>query len=161
MHEAFQMVFVEYDHMIEQFTSTAADESFRNAIRPRASEAGPFHLDTKWLPYIIENAMEFNPDGVLARANDLSGLKRSNFWNSSRVVGPRSLSSRTPSWLMMKVFTPVTPYSARQAMPLFLVPGLENGELMAQGDNFCLQGYSRTQCITQECKQRHQDQDHR
>jgi hypothetical protein len=44
-HEAFQMVFVEYDHMIEQFATTAANEPFRNAILPRASEAGPFRLD--------------------------------------------------------------------------------------------------------------------
>ena len=34
VHEAFQMVFVEYDHMIEQFASTAANEPFRDAILP-------------------------------------------------------------------------------------------------------------------------------
>jgi hypothetical protein len=43
------MVLVEYDHMIEQFATTAANEPFRNAILPRASEAGPFRLDTEAL----------------------------------------------------------------------------------------------------------------
>jgi hypothetical protein len=38
-HEVFQMVFVEYDHIIKQFAPTAADEPFRNAILPRTSEA--------------------------------------------------------------------------------------------------------------------------
>lgn len=41
------MVFVEYDHMIEQFATTAANEPFRNAILPRASEAGLFRSDTE------------------------------------------------------------------------------------------------------------------
>ena len=35
-HEPFQMVFVEYDHMIEQFATTAANEPFRNAVLPWA-----------------------------------------------------------------------------------------------------------------------------
>ena len=34
-HQAFQMAFVDYDHMIEQFAPTASDEPFRNAILPR------------------------------------------------------------------------------------------------------------------------------
>ena len=57
-HEAFQMVFVEYDHMIEQFAPTAADEPFRNAILPRASETGPFRLDTEALDGIDYVALE-------------------------------------------------------------------------------------------------------
>jgi hypothetical protein len=52
MHEAFQMAFVEYDHMIEQFAPTAANEPFRNATLPRASEAGPFRLNTEALDCI-------------------------------------------------------------------------------------------------------------
>ena len=49
IHESFQMVFIKYDHMIEQFAPTAADEPFRNAILPRASEASPFRLDAEAL----------------------------------------------------------------------------------------------------------------
>ena len=54
IHEAFQMVFVEYDHMIEQFATTGANEPFRNAILPRASETGPFRLDAEDL-YCIDH----------------------------------------------------------------------------------------------------------
>jgi len=49
MHQAFQMVFVEYNHMIEQFATTAANEPFGNTILPRASEAAPFRLDAEAL----------------------------------------------------------------------------------------------------------------
>ena len=48
-HEAFQVALVEYDHMIDQFATTAANEPFRNTILPRASEAGPFRFDTEAL----------------------------------------------------------------------------------------------------------------
>lgn len=48
-HEAFQMLFVDYDHMIEQFAPTASDEPFRNVVLPRASEAGPFRLHAEAL----------------------------------------------------------------------------------------------------------------
>ena len=41
------MVFVQYDHMIEQFAMAAANEPFRNAILPRASETGPLRLDAE------------------------------------------------------------------------------------------------------------------
>src|SRR6516162_7148053 len=58
MHEAFQMAFVEYDHMIEQFATTAANEPFRNAILPRAFEAGLFRLETKTLDCIDYLAVE-------------------------------------------------------------------------------------------------------
>ena len=57
-HEAFQMMFVEYDHMIKQFAPTAADEPFRNAILPRASDASPFWLDTEALDGIDYAAVE-------------------------------------------------------------------------------------------------------
>jgi len=52
------MVFVEYDHMVEQFATTTANEPFRNAILPRASEAGPFRLDTEALYCIDYIAVE-------------------------------------------------------------------------------------------------------
>ena len=52
IHEPFQMVFFEYDHMIEQFATTAANEPFGNAVLPRTLEAGPFRLDTKALDCI-------------------------------------------------------------------------------------------------------------
>jgi hypothetical protein len=45
IYEAFQVVFVEYDHMIEQFATTAANEPFRNAILSRTSETGAFWMD--------------------------------------------------------------------------------------------------------------------
>ena len=52
-------------------------------------------------------------------------MKRSIFLNSSRVVGPKSFSYTTPSWLTMKVFTPVTSYSAgaaTRAKPPIITP---------------------------------------
>ena len=49
IHEAFQMTFVEHDHMIKQFATAAANEPFRNAILPGTSETGPFRLDTEAL----------------------------------------------------------------------------------------------------------------
>jgi hypothetical protein len=52
------MVFIEYDHMIEQFAPTAADEPFRNAILPRASDASPFRLDAEALDGIDYVAVE-------------------------------------------------------------------------------------------------------
>jgi hypothetical protein len=52
------MVFIKYDHMIEQFAPTAADEPFRNAILPRASDASPFWLDTEALDGIDYAAVE-------------------------------------------------------------------------------------------------------
>ena len=57
-HEAFQMVFVEDDHMIEQFAPTTAHKPLRNAVLPRASEAGPFRLDTEALDGIDYGAVE-------------------------------------------------------------------------------------------------------
>jgi hypothetical protein len=52
------MLFVEYDHMIEQFAPTASNEPFRNAILPRASETGPFRLDAEALDGVDYVAFE-------------------------------------------------------------------------------------------------------
>jgi hypothetical protein len=52
------MVLVEYDHMIEQFASTAAHKPFRNPILPRASVAGPFRLDSEALDCLDYVAIE-------------------------------------------------------------------------------------------------------
>jgi len=52
------MVFVEYDHMIEQFATTAANEPFGHTILPRASEAAPFRLDAEALNGIDYVAIE-------------------------------------------------------------------------------------------------------
>ena len=40
---------------------------------------------------------------------------------------------------------------------LFLVPALEDKKLMAQGKDFCLEGSSRTERITEENKHGNQD----
>ena len=53
IHEAFQMVFVQNDHVIEQIPAARTNEPFRDAILPRASEAGPFRFDTE-APYCID-----------------------------------------------------------------------------------------------------------
>ena len=52
------MAFVEHDHMIEQFTTTAANEPFRNAILPRASETRSFRLETETLDGFYYVAVE-------------------------------------------------------------------------------------------------------
>ena len=83
-HEAFQMLFVEYDHMIEQFAPTASDEPFRDAILPRASEAGPFRLDAEAL------------DGVDYVAFEIRGpIKDQVFWERDR-KGRHCAAAATP-----------------------------------------------------------------
>jgi hypothetical protein len=52
------MLFLEYDHMIEQFATKAANEPFGNTILPRASEAAPFPLDPEALYGIDYLAIE-------------------------------------------------------------------------------------------------------
>jgi len=47
IHEAFQMPFVENDHMVEQIAATVADPTLRNAVLPRTSEASSLGLDAK------------------------------------------------------------------------------------------------------------------
>ena len=47
VHEAFQMPFVENDHMVEQISAAVPDPSLRNAVLPRASEAGLLGLDAE------------------------------------------------------------------------------------------------------------------
>ena len=53
-HEPLQMARVDRDHMIEQIASTAADESFGDAVLPRTSKAGPLRLDAE-APDCIDN----------------------------------------------------------------------------------------------------------
>lgn len=48
-HQPFQVPFIEYDDMIEQIFSTAANPAFGDAVLPWASEAGPFGLDAETL----------------------------------------------------------------------------------------------------------------
>lgn len=57
-HQTCEMALVEYDHMIEQFTMTAADEPFRNAILPGTAKAGAFRLDAEALHCIRYIAIE-------------------------------------------------------------------------------------------------------
>ena len=52
------MVFIEFDDMIEQFATTAANEPFRDAILPRTSDASPFRLYTEALDCIDYIARE-------------------------------------------------------------------------------------------------------
>ena len=49
IHQAFQMPFIENDHMVEQITAAVADPTLGNAILPRASEAGSLRFDTEAL----------------------------------------------------------------------------------------------------------------
>jgi len=46
-YETLQMPLVENDDMIKQVSSAAADESLRNAVPPRAAEAGSLRPDAK------------------------------------------------------------------------------------------------------------------
>jgi hypothetical protein len=48
-HQPFQVPFIEYDDMIEQIFSTAANPAFGDAVLPWASEAGSFGLDAETL----------------------------------------------------------------------------------------------------------------
>jgi hypothetical protein len=49
IHEAFQMQFIENDHMVEQIAAAVADPALSHAILPRTSVAGPLGLDAKAL----------------------------------------------------------------------------------------------------------------
>ena len=61
MREAFQMVFVEYDDMVEQIATTTADEAFRNSVLPWALKAGSLGLDTEALDRIDYMVTEVRP----------------------------------------------------------------------------------------------------
>ena len=58
VHEAFQMPFVENDHMVEQISAAVPDPSLRNAVLPRASEAGLLGLDAEALHRLNHFAIE-------------------------------------------------------------------------------------------------------
>jgi hypothetical protein len=49
IHQAFQMPFVENDHMVEQIAAAVADPTLGDAVLPRASEAGLLGLDAEAL----------------------------------------------------------------------------------------------------------------
>jgi len=49
IHEAFQMPFVENDHMVEQISAAVPDPTFSDTVLPWASEAGPLGLDAEAL----------------------------------------------------------------------------------------------------------------
>ena len=52
VHEAFQMPFVENDHMVEQISAAVADPTLRNAVLPRASETSLLGLDAEARPQV-------------------------------------------------------------------------------------------------------------
>ena len=49
VHQAFQMTLIVDDHMIEQVAAATPDPPLRNAVLPRASEAGSFWLNAQGL----------------------------------------------------------------------------------------------------------------
>jgi hypothetical protein len=49
VHQAFQMPFIQDDHMVKQISSTASDPALGNTILPRTSETGSFRLDAQCL----------------------------------------------------------------------------------------------------------------
>ena len=49
VHEAFEMAFVQNDHVIEQIPAAGTNEAFRHSVLPGASEAGSLGLNAKAL----------------------------------------------------------------------------------------------------------------
>ncbi len=49
VHQAFQMAFVQNDHMVEQIPAAVSDPSFGHAVLPGTSEAGALGLDAEAL----------------------------------------------------------------------------------------------------------------
>ena len=49
IHEAFQMLLVQNNHMIEQVAAAVADPALGNTVLPRTSEAGPLGLNAEAL----------------------------------------------------------------------------------------------------------------
>jgi hypothetical protein len=88
IHEAFQMPLVEYDHMIEQFVTTAGHEPFRNAILPRASEAGERVTSTSVLSephhgYVLSRVLVMRQSTWCGRQRTQAAALRSYVYPSS------------------------------------------------------------------------------
>jgi hypothetical protein len=49
IHQAFQMAFIENDHMVEQIAAPVANPAPGNTVLPRTSEAGALGLDAEAL----------------------------------------------------------------------------------------------------------------
>lgn len=49
IYEAFQMAFIENDHLVEQIPPARANPSFGHAVLPRTSETGSFWFDAEAL----------------------------------------------------------------------------------------------------------------
>ena len=58
IHQAFQMAFIENDHMVEQIASAVANPALGNAILPRTSITCPLGLDAKHLHRIDQFLVE-------------------------------------------------------------------------------------------------------
>jgi hypothetical protein len=58
IHQAFQMPFVENDHMVKEVPAAASDLTLGNAALPRTPEAGALRLDAKTLHCVDHFAIE-------------------------------------------------------------------------------------------------------
>src|ERR1700677_1173925 len=58
IHEAFQMPFIQNDHMVEQVPAAASDPTLGNAILPRTPEAGALGLNAEALHCLDHFAAE-------------------------------------------------------------------------------------------------------
>ena len=61
IHQAFQMPFIENDHMVEQIAAAVADPTLGNAVLPRTSEAGSLWLDAEALYGVDDFFIEVAP----------------------------------------------------------------------------------------------------
>lgn len=70
VHQAFQMPFIEHDHMVKQIAAAGTDPTLGNTILPRAAEVGSLGLDAKALDGIDDFRIEITAtieDQILRR----------------------------------------------------------------------------------------------
>jgi hypothetical protein len=102
IHKPSQMVFIEYDDMVEQITAARPNESFRNAVLPWTSETRSFRLETEALDCIhyvaveIRSTIENQILGCAIVGEGLSQLLR----HPSASGMPRGIEMKNPSSLM-------------------------------------------------------------
>ena len=61
IHQAFQMAFVQNNHMVKQIASTVANPTFCNAVLPRTSEACSLRFDAEALHRVKHFLIEVRP----------------------------------------------------------------------------------------------------
>lgn len=136
VHEAFQMAFVKYDHVVEQIATATPHEPLRNSILPRALETDPLGLSAKTLDCLDYVFVEIR-----------SAVEDQVAWCGVIGKGFRQLlrnpsTCRIPSHVEVKNLTPIMQDDKEAVEQAESERG--HGEEVHSGDGFAM--------IVQECR---------